>query len=90
MIRFIDCSGQITLEDNDFWFAFYDTTIDQFISFDDSCVWDSWDAFDNDYRAHYDGCIENGSRSLSRFKDLFPPKYKNKIRSSNQGGTKEC
>ena len=39
MIRYIDLSGMITLEDNDFWFAWYNTITDKFLTFHNTQIW---------------------------------------------------
>ena len=62
MIRFINLTGQIFIDDDDPYFAWYDTVIDEFMTFSDCQVWDSWGDFVKDY----DG------DDLERFRRLIP------------------
>ena len=55
MIRFIDLRGQIYLDDEDPKekqepiFAFYDTTVDQFVGWDQYYIWGSRTGFATDF-----------------------------------------
>jgi len=66
MIRFIDLTGQITLDEDDFYFAWYNTVNGCFISIDDTQIWDSWEEFEKDVKEN------NKDLNLARFKNLFP------------------
>lgn len=49
MIRFVNLGNQISLEEGDTDFAFYDTVHGRFKRFSGNCVWSSWDDFELDY-----------------------------------------
>lgn len=49
MIRFIDLTGQIYLDDEEKCFAFFDTVRDKFCEFSGCQQWDSIEEFKNDY-----------------------------------------
>ena len=84
MIRICNLSGQITLEDNDFWFAFFDTITDKFLELDQEQVWSSWQDFEKDYKNHYQDIGFPESRPLSRFKSLFSSLTSNSNSSSDK------
>jgi len=67
MIRFINLTGQITCDDDDFWFAWYDTITNTFMSFDDIQVFDSWEDFVECWK-------ETKIYPLERFESLFKKK----------------
>ena len=77
MIRICNLSGQITLEDNDFWFAFFDTITDKFLSFDGTPIWENWKDFETDYKTYY-GEAKSKSRPIERFKSLYEGIVKSK------------
>lgn len=70
MIRICNLTGQITLEDNDLWFAFFDTIPDKFLEYNGSQVWSSWKDFEEDFIEYYSGRFPS-SRPIERFKSLF-------------------
>lgn len=49
MIRFIDLTGQIYLDDVKKSFAFFDTTTDKFLEFSGNQYWDNEEDFKNDF-----------------------------------------
>ncbi|RQO37964.1 hypothetical protein DBR39_13840 [Chryseobacterium sp. KBW03] len=49
MIRFIDLTGQIYLDEEEVSFAFYDTVRNRFCEFSDTQCWDNIEEFINDY-----------------------------------------
>ena len=69
MIRFIDLRGQIT-QDNTPTFAFYDTTVDEFLKFDSSFDFDSVDEFIDYFKSD-----KTNTRDLSRFLNLIPKNF---------------
>lgn len=71
MIRFINLTGQITLDDNDFYFAWYNTINSKFMSFDDQqifCCWASFVSAFNEEESPYD--------ELKRFEGLYMDRIK--------------
>ena len=48
MIRFINLTGQILIDDDEPHFAWYDTIIDVFMSFNHSQEWHTWEEFEED------------------------------------------
>ena len=48
MIRFINLTGQIFIDDDEPHFAWFDTIVSQFMSFNDSQEWHSWNDFVDD------------------------------------------
>ena len=62
MIRFINLTGQIFIDDDELYFAWYDTVTDTFLTFSGIQTWDSWEDFVRDY---------NG-KDLKRFHRLMP------------------
>lgn len=64
MIRFIDLTGQIYLDEEEVSFAFYDTVRDKFCEFSDTQCWDSIEEFINDYTGE----------DIERFLRLIPKK----------------
>jgi|GEM_PF-2334607 len=65
MIRFIDLTGQIYLDDNEGSFAFYDTVRDKFYEFSGCQLWDTIDEFKNDYTGD----------QIERFLSLIPSSF---------------
>ncbi len=61
MIRFINLTGQIMLDDAPY-FAWYDTVTDTFMTFSGFQTWDCW----HDFVEDYDG------NELERFHKLMP------------------
>lgn len=49
MKRFIDLTGQLTLEDHDRAFAWFDTVTDRFETHGDLQTWETWSEFERDY-----------------------------------------
>lgn len=49
MIRFIDLTGQIYLDDEEKSFAFFDTVTDKFCMFSGNQYWDNVEDFKNDF-----------------------------------------
>jgi len=49
MVRFIDIGDQITLNEGDGQFAWWNTIVDVFMDFNDNQVWDNWLDFCHDY-----------------------------------------
>ena len=72
MIRFIDLGDQI-IEDYPA-FAWYDTIISEFETFNGNQDWETWSEFQNDYLAEEEHIPE--SHSLDRYKRLFPKKWR--------------
>ena len=64
MIRFIDLGEQIL--DGEKSFAWFDTIIDQFIEYNGTHVWSSWEDFSADFD-DYNGM----GYDLNRFKGLY-------------------
>ena len=72
MIRICNLSGQITLENDDIWFAFFDTISDRFLVFDDTQVWAKWEEFETDYNFELNTYMTDPStRPIERFKSLY-------------------
>ena len=61
MIRFIDIREQIL--DGERNFAWFDTITDQFIEYNGTHVWSSWDEFINDF--------DGDENQLARFERLY-------------------
>ncbi|ROH98267.1 hypothetical protein EGI16_21560 [Chryseobacterium sp. G0240] len=66
MIRFIDLTGQIYLDDEEKSFAFFDTITDKFCEFSGNQYWDNIEDFKNDYTGN----------EIDRFLRLIPPSQK--------------
>ena len=76
MIRFINLTGQIFIDDPEVHFAWYDTIISQFMEFDDSQDWHTWEEFKTDLLHHchnHKMSLEVTARCLLRFERLYPP-----------------
>jgi len=72
MIRYVDLTGQLTLEDDEFYFAWYDTITDQFLSFAGQQTFSSWDDFMEAFKEYVrDEGPTHGYRDLSRFYGLY-------------------
>ena len=52
MIRFINLTGQIFIDDDEPHFAWFDTITSRFMTFDDSQDWNTWKEFEQDLRAY--------------------------------------
>lgn len=63
MIRFIDLTGRIYLDDEEKAFAFFDTTTDKFCEFSGNQYWDKLEDFKEDYTGN----------EIDRFLRLMPP-----------------
>lgn len=75
MLRFINIGKQICNEDK-LCFAWYDTVIGEFLSFNGSNTWNSWREFDVDcmispYQHDKSGKY-NKEFDITRFKKLYP------------------
>ena len=74
MIRFIDLGNQIyPLSEDERQFAWWNTIIDQFMTYNHNEVWDTWVEFEHDYREdekQYD--FIDGTYTLERYLGLFP------------------
>lgn len=72
MIRFVNLTGQLTLEDDEFYFAWFDTVTDRFLSFYGEQVFSSWDNFREAFLDHLrDKSPIHDHRDLSRFYGLY-------------------
>ena len=75
MIRFINLTGQILIDDLEVHFAWYDTITDEFMAFCGCQDWNTWEEFEQDlvlhYRRYYAGV--GISKAVARFKRLYPP-----------------
>lgn len=69
MIRFLNLGSQISMEDGDVDFAFYDTVADRILEFSGNQVWPSWADFELDYIGD----------DLERFRRLIPEELAGKI-----------
>ena len=77
MIRFLDLTGQIYDAEDGKLFAWFDTVIDQFLTFNYSQTWDNWAEFEHDYREDEKQVVFTGtgggySKPIERFKKLYP------------------
>ncbi|OWK99278.1 hypothetical protein AP75_01970 [Kaistella haifensis DSM 19056] len=72
MIRFIDLTGQIYLDEEIISFAFFDTVTGKFCEFSGFQNWDNLEEFINDF--------DDKLRNLERFLNLIPEEIKAKIR----------
>ena len=70
MIRYIDLTGRIT--PGGYYFAWFDTVTDKFLSFCDVQVWMSWRDFQGDYFDHCKTAFPDRSDEIGRFQSLFP------------------
>ena len=86
MIRFINLTGQIFIDDPEVHFAWFDTITNEFMSFNHSQDWHTWKEFEEDlitylkeHRSKGSPPIDNEfhekrrSQIISRFKCLYPP-----------------
>ena len=74
MIRFINLTGQIFIDDPELHFAWFDTIIDQFMRFNCSQEWNTWEEFKGDLLQHchdHNMSPEVTARCLLRFEKLF-------------------
>lgn len=69
MIRFIDLRGQ----DTGYRFAFFDTRVDMFLTFDNEQVWDTWNELEETIRS-IDASRQSGvdEDRINRLKSLCP------------------
>ena len=73
MVRFINIGDQITLDEPDKQFAWFNTIVDRFMDFGGDVVWDTWDNFVESYN------VVNpwGPKyPLERFEGLFRRKWR--------------
>jgi len=75
MIRFINLTGQILIDDPEVYFAWFDTIVSRFMEFNDSQYWNTWKEFEQDltlhYRKYYAG--RGIPEITTRFRNLYPP-----------------
>lgn len=83
MIRFIDLGNQITADEGDKDFAWYDTITDRFLMYNGAQTWDCWEDFESDYLATL-APEYHPSGGLDRFARLYPlvRQYKAKEKSN--------
>ncbi len=67
MLRFIDLTGQVFLDDT-FCFAWFCTVTDTFLTLDGTQMWMDWQEFEEDWNEEK----EEGKYELERFVGLFP------------------
>ncbi|KKL25929.1 hypothetical protein LCGC14_2400380 [marine sediment metagenome] len=60
MIRFINLTGQIFIDDPEPHFAWFTTITDEFLEFNGSYEWNTWEECKEDVRAH---CLKNNMGS---------------------------
>lgn len=75
MIRFINLTGQMSLDDDDFQFAWYDTIVDRFLEYNGNQTWFYSKDFETDLladlrRTHTKENIQD--EMLGRFRALYP------------------
>jgi len=70
MIRLINLTGQILIDDDEPHFAWFDTVTNEFIKFNDSQDWHSWREFEEDLLTVFKG-EKDCKEVISRFKRLF-------------------
>ncbi|KKM78785.1 hypothetical protein LCGC14_1356410 [marine sediment metagenome] len=86
MIRFINLTGQILIDDPEVYFAWFDTIVSQFMSFNDSQYWNTWKEFEQDLRIYLkekrstlyvsednEWYKHREDKIIARFKRLYPP-----------------
>ena len=75
MIRFINLTGQIFLDDPIVHFAWFNTITSVFMEFNYSQDWHTWKEFEQDLTLHYPGVkkFTEKSEAISRFRRLYPP-----------------
>ena len=71
MIRFINLTGQILIDDDELHFAWFDTITDEFMQFSGSQAWHSWEDFKRDYIDSYGGETTFSLEGLERFEKLY-------------------
>lgn len=71
MIRFCDLGDQIYCDGESRSFAFNDTTTDSFINLNGSETFDSWQVFEDCWKAEYID-RDPGTYTLDRFRNLCP------------------
>lgn len=74
MIRFIDLQEQIYCDGTQ-TFAWYDTVTSQFLEFNCSNYWETWDDFEDDYYIEEGFGNIPGSWPIERFFRLFPKNW---------------
>jgi len=80
MIRFVDLTGQILLDDDEPQFAFFNTIPDMFVEVDGVQNWHSWTEFQSDVMnakqtRGFDVSPENRVAVLDRFKAVVPLRF---------------
>lgn len=76
MIRFIDLTGQIFIDDNEPHFAWFTTITDEFLEFNGSCEWNTWKECEEDMRIM---CIKDNMG----FDDI--EKYVKRLKNLHEG-----
>jgi len=77
MIRFINLTGQILIDDDELHFAWFDTITDEFMVFAGTQDWHSWEEFKQDLLTQYHIIeptqeeIEKVQKMIDRFKRLY-------------------
>ncbi len=86
MIRFINLTGQIFIDDPEVNFAWYDTVTSEFMEFNSSQDWNTWKEFEQDLTIYLkekrstlyvsednEWYKQREDKVVSRFKQLYPP-----------------
>ena len=74
MIRFINLTGQILIDDPEVNFAWFDTITDEFMVFCGCQDWNTWKGFEQDLVLHYSRLgTKDIQKIISRFRRLYPP-----------------
>ena len=74
MIRFINLTGQILIDDPEIHFAWFDTVTDEFITFCGCQDWNTWKEFKQDLMLHHSKLgTKDIQKIISRFQRLYPP-----------------
>lgn len=69
MIRFCNLTGQLSLDNDEKAFAFFDTVIDKFCTFNDNQTWTTVEEFTEDFK------LDDETRSIDRFLRLIPQDF---------------
>jgi len=71
MIRYIDIKDQVCEGYPEF--AWWDTVIDRFLIFNDSQTWETWEDFEEDFKATgYEDDLTGRVYEFERLKGLYP------------------
>lgn len=71
MIRFINLTGQIQIDDPEPHFAWYDTVINEFRTFNGNQEWNSWKEFEEDFLEYLKEYPQYKEELTARFKRLY-------------------